>query len=124
MTVNACRKQRVFRTVCRIVAAAFLPCVVAFAQPAPPPPPPPANGPPPATAAETDPDLAPQVTITRRSGEVVEEARVNGKLMWVRVTPRHGRSYYLIPDAGGHTYIRRDSNDTGLKVPLWVLFSF
>ena len=46
------------------------------------------------------------------------------KLMWVKVTPSHGRPYFLIPDAGGHTYIRRDSLDTGLKVPLWVLFTF
>ena len=71
-----------------------------------------------------DTELEPQVTITRREGETVEEARVNGKLMWVKVTPIHGRSYYLIPDVGGHTYIRRESLDTGLKVPLWVLFTF
>ena len=73
---------------------------------------------------EADTELEPQVTITRREGETVEEARVNGKLMWVKVTPTHGRPYFLIPDAGGHTYIRRDSLDTGLKVPLWVLFTF
>jgi hypothetical protein len=71
-----------------------------------------------------DTELEPQVTITRREGETVEEARVNGKLMWVKVTPSHGRPYFLIPDAGGHTYIRRDSLDSGLKVPLWVLFTF
>src|SRR5437870_118705 len=66
---------------------------------------------------EVDTELEPQVTITRREGETVEEARVDGKLMWVKVTPSHGRPYFLIPDAGGHTYIRRDSLDTGLKVP-------
>lgn len=71
-----------------------------------------------------DTELEPQVTITRKEGETVEEARVNGKLVWVKVTPSHGRPYFLIPDAGGHTYIRRDSLDTGLKVPLWVLFTF
>ena len=70
-----------------------------------------------------DPDLEPQVTITRKEGETVEEARVNGRLVWIKVTPRHGKSYFLIPDASGHT-IRRDSLDTGLKVPLWVLFEF
>ena len=70
-----------------------------------------------------DAELQPQITITRRGGETVEEARVNGKLKWVRVTPVHGRSYYLIPDQSGHSMIR-DSNESGLKVPLWVLFSF
>ncbi len=97
----------------------------ALAQPAPPPPPLeplPEIAPPPGVAA--DEDLAPQVTIRQRQGETVEEARVNGRLMWVRVTPRHGKAYYLIPDHGGNEFIRRDSNDTALKVPLWVLFTF
>jgi len=94
---------------------------VALAQPAPPPPPPPDVVPPAITGEE---ELQPQVTITEKQGEKVEEARVNGRLIWIRVTPRYGRPYYLIPDQGAHTFIRRDSNDTGLKVPLWVLFSF
>lgn len=98
---------------------------VALAAPAPPPPPLeplPEIAPPPGASA--DADLEPQVTISQRQGEKVEEARVNGVLKWVRVTPRYGAPYYLIPDPTGHTFIRRDSNDTGLKVPLWVLFSF
>ena len=73
---------------------------------------------------EADTELEPQVTITRREGETVEEARVNGKLMWVKVTPRHGRAYYLIPDNSDFGYVRRDIGDSGLKVPLWVLLEF
>lgn|SRR5512140_148163 len=105
-----------------IIAVSALGFALAVAQPAPPPPPLPEVPPPPAVTG--DEELQPQVTITQRQGETVEEARVNGRLMWVRVTPRHGRPYFLIPDQGGNTYIRRDSNDTGLKVPLWVLFQF
>ena len=71
-----------------------------------------------------DAELEPQVTITRRKAETVEEARVNGRLVWVKVTPVHGRPYYLIPDGGEYTFIRRDSLDSGLKVPLWVLLTF
>ena len=56
--------------------------------------------------------------------QVVEEVRVNGELRYVRVTPRHGRPYYLVPDVNGATFIRRDSLDSSLKVPMWVLFSF
>jgi hypothetical protein len=69
-------------------------------------------------------DLAPQVTVTQKDRETVEEARVNGILVWIKVTPRHGRPYYLIPTAGGNMFIRRDSLDTALKVPMWVLFSW
>lgn len=78
--------------------------------------------PPPPNVDEVD--VAPQITVTRKDRETVEEARVNGNIVWIKVTPRHGRPYYLVPDGGGHTYIRRDSLDTALKVPMWVLFSW
>jgi hypothetical protein len=73
---------------------------IAFAQPAPPPPklePLPEIPPPPELA--TDPDLEPQVTITRKDGETVEEARVGGRVVWIKVTPRLGRPYFLVPDS-------------------------
>jgi hypothetical protein len=98
----------------------------ALAQPAPPPPPlEPVPEIPPPPGVVDDADLEPAVTIRRAGdGEVREEARVNGEIRWVRVTPRNGRPYFLVPDQGGNTYIRRDSLDTGLKVPLWLLYSF
>lgn len=86
--------------------------------------PPPPAAPPPLPDIGNDTDLAPQVTIIRRNEQVVEEVRVGGQLRYIRVTPNHGRPYYLIPDVNGATYIRRDSLDSSLKVPLWVLFSF
>ena len=109
------------RSILMLVAA--LACGWSFAQaptrteplPQPPPPPPDVAG---------DSDLEPQVTIIRREDQVVEEVRVKGELRYVRVTPRHGRPYFLIPDANGATFIRRDSTDSTLKVPMWVLFSF
>lgn len=85
-----------------------------------PPPPPPA----PVPDAVGDADLEPQVTIIHNEDQVTEEVRIRGELRYVRITPRHGRPYYLIPDANGATYIRRDSLDSTLKVPMWVLFSF
>ncbi len=80
--------------------------------------------PPPSPDFSGDADLDPQVTIIRRDSDVVEEVRVRGELRYVRVTPRTGRPYYLLPDTNGNTYIRRDSVDSHLKVPMWVLFSF
>ncbi len=106
------------------VAALLLVAGAAFAQPAPPPPalePLPEIPPPPGVG---DADLEPTVTIRKKDGEVQEEARVNGQVLWIRVTPRSGRTYFLVPDQGGATFIRRDSLDTGLKVPLWLLYSF
>ena len=67
----------------------------------------------------------PQVTVKQRDRDTVEEARVNGNIIWIKVTPRYGgRPYYLIPTGGGNMYIRRDSLDTALKPPMWVLFSW
>jgi len=71
-----------------------------------------------------DVDTEPQVTIIHNDDQVTEEVRVRGELRYLRVTPTHGRPYYLIPDGNGATYIRRDSLDSRLKVPMWVLFSF
>ena len=119
----------------RLVAAAAALAVAAIAaaqtrQPAPPPPPMPPEGesrenaPPPPPPVASDPELEPQVTITKKDDQTIEEARVNGKLMWVKVTPRNGKPYFLIPDATDGTLIRREGFDPGLKVPLWLLFSF
>jgi hypothetical protein len=89
-------------------------------------PPPPAFEPVPdaPTGQPPDPDLEPQVTITQQGGETHEEVRIGGELKFIRVTPQHGRTYSLIPDGSGHTFIRRDSLDSGVKVPMWVLFSW
>lgn len=92
----------------------------------PPPPLPAAVTPPPLPAdrGDADADEAPQVTVIHRDKQVVEEVRINGQLRYIRVTPPHGRPYYLIPDAAGGTFARRDSIDSTLMVPLWVLFTF
>ena len=92
----------------------------------PPPPLPAAVTPPPLPPdrGDVDADDAPQVTVIHRDQQVVEEVRIHGQLRYIRVTPSHGRPYYLIPDAAGGTFARRDSLDSTLMVPLWVLFTF
>jgi hypothetical protein len=96
---------------------------LAFGQAAPPPAmPPPGLEPLPEIAGDVE--LEPQVTITKKDGDTIEEARANGRLLWIRVTPSHGRPYFLIPDGTDFGLIRRDTFDTGLKVPMWVLFTF
>ena len=103
-----------------VLAAMLVAAGAAFAQPAPSARP----GLEPLPDVGGDIELEPQVTITRRQGETVEEARVNGRLVWIKVTPAHGRPYFLIPDGGEQTFLRRESLDPGLKVPLWVLLEF
>jgi hypothetical protein len=71
-----------------------------------------------------DPELEPQITITRRATETIEEYRVGGRLTMIKVTPKTGRPYYLVADGLDGAWVRRDSLDTSLKVPMWLLFSF
>jgi len=98
-------------------------------KPPPPPPPLPADAvlPPPAPpefATADDPAAEPQVTIIRRGADTHEEVRVNGELRYIRVTPRIGPSYFLVPQGPGQQFLRRDSLDFGLRVPMWQLFSW
>lgn len=95
----------------------------AFAQQRPPkleplPEPPP---PPPGVAVD---DLGPQVTITKRGEDKVEEFRMNGKLYMLKVTPPHGVAYYLLDHSGNGQWVRQDSKDAGLRVPMWVIGTF
>ena len=83
-------------------------------QPLPEPPPPPAG-------MELDPALEPQVTIRKRDQETVEEFRIRGRLYMIKVTPAHGVPYYLVDDTGKGDFSRRDTYDTGIRPPMWVI---
>ncbi len=86
-------------------------------QPIPEPPPPPPG-------MEPDASLEPQVTIQRRGTDTVEEFRLNGRLYMVKITPTHGKPYYLIDNVGRGEFTRLDSYDTGTRPPMWVIHSW
>lgn len=85
-------------------------------EPVPEPPPPPPG------ADESVQE--PQITIKKRGEDTVEEFRLNGRLYMVKVTPPHGRPYYLVDDNGSGVFSRRDDLDSGLRVPMWVIKEF
>ena len=78
--------------------------------------------PPPAMQADNPAD-EPQVTISRRGDDKVEEFRIRGKLYMVKVTPPHGVPYYLI-DKEGNGQMVRDDAAPNLAVPMWVIKSW
>ena len=69
-------------------------------------------------------DLEPQITITKRGNDKVEEHRVNGKLYMMKVTPSHGVPYYLIDEKGDGNWTPRDTQGVQLAVPMWVIGTF
>lgn len=82
------------------------------------------TAPPPVPVPSGDAPDEPQVTITKEVGQTVEEYRSNGKLYMIKVTPKHGKPYYLIDDRGDGKFARQESLDSGLRVPQWVIFKF
>jgi hypothetical protein len=72
-----------------------------------------------------DPELEPQVTIRKTGDDTIEEIRVGGRLVMIRVTPARGVPYVLTDPKGDGSFAqRRDSLETPLSVPMWVLFTF
>jgi hypothetical protein len=72
----------------------------------------------------TDPELEPQVTIRKQGAERVEEFRIKGRLYAIKVTPRHGKPYYLIDQRGDGQMRRYDDLSPNFVVPLWVIKEF
>lgn len=61
----------------------------------------------------------PQIVIRPGENEVFYEYRVNGQLMEIKVVPKVGAEYYLVPADGGG-WIRETESD--MLVPSWVIF--
>ncbi|OHC68273.1 MAG: hypothetical protein A3H93_06945 [Rhodocyclales bacterium RIFCSPLOWO2_02_FULL_63_24] len=80
--------------------------------------------PPPPPAGSLNESLEPQVTIVKRGEDKVEEFRMSGKLYMMKVTPPNGVSYYLLDNNGDGSWVRQDSRDSGLRVPMWVIGTF
>jgi hypothetical protein len=80
--------------------------------PEPPPPPPMAE------------DGEPVVRIPVQEGDQVEEVRQGGRVVMLKVTPPHGRPYYLVDTTGNGNWMRRDSLDDGVRVPMWPIHTW
>jgi len=69
-------------------------------------------------------DLEPAITISRRGEDRVEEYRIKGRLYLIKVTPPHGKSYYLLDTAGTGQFVRHDDLSPNFQVPMWVILEF
>ncbi len=88
---------------------------------------PPQSAPSPAQPRETEaggPDQEPEVTITTRTEQTVEEYRIGGRLYMIKITPKHGKPYYLIDDRGDGRFARQEGLDQGVRPPRWVIKRF
>ncbi len=76
------------------------------------------------SATETPADqVEPEITITTQGADRREEYRVRGQLYMIKVTPAHGKPYYLIDNEGSGQFSRSDFAPS-VKVPMWVIKRF
>jgi hypothetical protein len=71
-----------------------------------------------------DADLEPQITIKKQGEDRVEEYRIKGQLYMIKVTPPHGKPYYLVDQKGDGMMRRHDDLSPNFVVPMWVIHSF
>lgn len=100
-----------------VILSLLLSPLAAIAAPADAPPPPVIQD---STAAQAEPE----VRIIQKSGQKIEEYRMNGKLYAIKVTPRIGAPYYLVDEDGSGKMNRIDTHGDKLVIPRWVLITF
>ncbi len=82
----------------------------------------PNTAPPPTPSERAQEQIEPEVNIIQRSGETIEEYRINGKLYMIKVTPKHAPAYYLVDTDGDGSMDSRSSGlEEDLLIPSWVL---
>jgi len=66
----------------------------------------------------------PAVRIPVQKEDKVEEMREGGRIVMLKFTPPNGRPYYLVDTTGNGNWMRRDSLDDGVRVPMWPVYTF
>jgi hypothetical protein len=66
----------------------------------------------------------PAVHIPVQKEDRVEEVREGGRVVMLKVTPPNGPTYYLVDTTGNGNWMRRDSLDDGVRVPMWPIHTF
>ncbi len=72
-----------------------------------------------------DPLRGAEVTIRKEKDRMIEEYRVNGKLLQIKITPKHGYPYYLIDtDADGTFDVRSSEAWKNTTVNTWKIIKW
>ncbi|SMR77659.1 DUF2782 domain-containing protein [Marinobacterium sediminicola] len=62
----------------------------------------------------------PEITITYDGENTYYEYTINGQLKEIKVVPKMGEPYYLVPAEGSQKFIRVEESQ--LLIPKWVIF--
>jgi hypothetical protein len=109
----------------RILAALLVSVALgAAAQPRPPKLEPLPEAPPPPPIPSGPGADEPRVRIPVQEGDQIEPVRRSGRVVAVKVTPPNGKPYYLIDSTGAGGWVRRESLDDGVRVPMFPILEF
>lgn len=76
-----------------------------------------------AVAADADREVTgPDVTIVVGEDRTVYEYRQAGELRMIKIVPKHGKPYYLVPRDATHGYGDLDQAD--MLLPSWTIIEF
>lgn len=76
-----------------------------------------------AVMAADDASADPDVTIRTEGDKTIQEYRQNGFLYAIKVTPKHGKPYFLVrADGTDANFIRSDQPD--MLIPSWKIFEW
>jgi len=81
--------------------------------------------PPPGQIDSTEPEQTPpedKVTIIQKKDTTIEEHRINGRLRYAKITPKHGKPYYLYDSTGDGILDSRNSDLDNPPIQRWILF--
>ncbi|MFN3843149.1 MAG: DUF2782 domain-containing protein [Rehaibacterium terrae] len=73
--------------------------------------------------AEREPPPAVRILVDERTGDRIEEYRVNGRLHMVKVTPRRGPPYYLL-DTNGDGRLDSKDGEGPVRPVYWVVYQW
>lgn len=74
-------------------------------------------------AADDAPSADPDVTIRQDGDNTIQEYRQNGFLYAIKITPKHGKPYFLVrADGTDDNFIRSDQPD--MLIPAWKIFEW
>lgn len=70
-------------------------------------------------------EMEPDITITRKGKDTIQEYRRNGKLYMVKIIPQVGPAYYMLDTNGdGQMDVKKNDLDKNSVINQWLLFEW
>jgi hypothetical protein len=70
-------------------------------------------------------EMEPDITITRKGQETIQEYRRNGQLYMIKIIPQIGPPYYMMDTNGdGQMDVRKNDMDKNTNINMWHLLDW